>query len=119
MLDGRLMVQWRRNSNNSMDKTPWAAFMESKDKFHNLEFVSPLKMKSRADSAINRRERREKARSRGPRFRLAASSERRRPRLPCPINIGDDLRRCAHLQARFRRPILSDKPNPALVEERP
>ena len=23
MLDGRLMVQWRRNSNNSMDKTPW------------------------------------------------------------------------------------------------
>jgi hypothetical protein len=46
MLDGRLMVQWRRNSNNSMDKTPWAAFMESKDKFHNFEFVALLKIKA-------------------------------------------------------------------------
>jgi hypothetical protein len=74
MLDGRLMVQWRRNSNNSMDKTPWAAFMESKDKFHNLEFVSPLKMKSRANSTIARGERPEKARPPVPGFGLIASS---------------------------------------------
>jgi len=46
MLDGRLMVQWRRNSNNSMDKTPWAAFMESKDKFHNFELAALLKSKA-------------------------------------------------------------------------
>jgi hypothetical protein len=61
MLDGRLMVQWRRNSNNSMDKTPWVAFMESKDKFHNLEFIAPLKIKGRANNTIARGKRPEKA----------------------------------------------------------
>jgi hypothetical protein len=108
MLDGRLMVQWRRNSNNSMDKTRWVAFMESKDKFHNLEFVAPLKIKSRTDSAINRREWLEKARPLGPGFGLIAPSERR--------SIAPPLSGAPHLQARFRRPILSDKPNPAPVD---
>jgi len=46
MLDGRLIVQWRRNPNNSMDKTPWATFMESKDKFHNFELAALLKSKA-------------------------------------------------------------------------
>jgi hypothetical protein len=55
MLDGRLMVQWRRNSNNSMDKTPWAAFMESKDKFHNFELAALLKSKA-APTAVARAE---------------------------------------------------------------
>jgi hypothetical protein len=37
------MVRWRRNANNSMYKTPWAAFMKSKDKFHNFELAALLK----------------------------------------------------------------------------
>jgi len=46
MLDGRLMVQWRRNANNSMDKAPRASFMEPKEKFHNFELAALLKSKA-------------------------------------------------------------------------
>jgi len=40
------MVQWRRNSNNSMDMRSWAAFMELTDKLHNFAGVALLKSKA-------------------------------------------------------------------------
>ncbi len=120
MLDDRLMVQWRRNSNNFMEKISRAAFMESKDKFHNFEFVGPSKSKAapmrrspagmarkgpvaRAGLGVDRIEREAFGRaSPSPDQYLATAGARRGP-----------------LQERCRRPILSAKPNSALMEQRP
>jgi len=87
MLDGRLMVQWRRNSNNSMEKASWVAFTESKDKFHNFELAPPLKSKTaptaRSPTARGAKNPRRRDRAWG-RSRQAKAV---RSRLPRPTNI--------------------------------
>jgi hypothetical protein len=104
-----------------MDKTPWAAFMESKDKFHNLEFMAAFNNQN----PRRRRDRPRRTTRKGlvaeARFRVnRVKLEPFDPASPAQSIFGDGLSRGAPLlQARFRRPILSDKPNSALVEQRP
>jgi len=87
MLDGRLIVQWRRNSNNSMDKRPWTAFMESKDKFHNFELAALRKSKAAPTARSPARAARKSpvARAEVPVDRIKRAAYDRAS--PCPINI--------------------------------
>ena len=82
--------------------------MKLKDKFHNFELAVVLKSKA-APIAQPLAAKAKIARPPGSGFGLIGASIFR-----------DDLSgRAPLLQARFRRPILSDKPNSALVEQRP
>jgi hypothetical protein len=108
MLDGRLMVQWRRNSNNSMDKTPWTAFMESKDKFHNFELAALLKSKAAPTARSPRASGAKKPGHEGRGSGWSHQASGVRSRLPCLINI-------SRQPEPGRAPLASALPTPDLI----
>jgi hypothetical protein len=68
------MVPWRRDSNNSMEKTSCGGGHGIEGQFSQFDIRSHFKIESRVNSAISRREPTEKVRPPGPGSGWIASS---------------------------------------------